>query len=169
MRKRVHSLKNKQMNRIGVWLGWWSGFAAFFLPLAGSMTWAEAAAGAVAAVLAAAAVLWGPPNGRKFAPKIAWLVKLKPIPGRAIRDCRTLAVALWRRVIRQEPLEGRLREVPFQSGREDARSAARRAVVMTALSVAPNNYVVDLDTRRDVLLVHRLVPDGPPAGRTSRR
>jgi len=155
------SKERKSMKRIGVWLSWWSGFAALFLLLAGSVAWAEVAAGAVAAVFATDAILCGPPNRHEFAPEIAWLAKLMSIPGQAVRDCGTLTAALWRRVVRQELVEGGLCEVPFQSGREDARSAARRAVVMMALSVAPNSYVVDVDMRREVLLVHRLVRDGP--------
>src|SRR6185437_15537962 len=110
------SKERKSMKRIGVWLSWWSGFAALFLLLAGSVAWAEVAAGAVAAVFATDAILCGPPNRHEFAPEIAWLAKLMSIPGQAVRDCGTLTAALWRRVVRQELVEGGLCEVPFQSG-----------------------------------------------------
>ena len=50
--------------------------------------------------------------------------------------------------------------VPFAHGPSaDPGAAARRALATAGVSASPNTYVVGIDTRRDELLAHQLVPD----------
>jgi hypothetical protein len=49
--------------------------------------------------------------------------------------------------------------VPFPTEADDARSAGRRALVTTLVSVAPNTVVVGVEGAEGELLVHQLVPE----------
>ena len=55
-------------------------------------------------------------------------------------------------------------EVPFAPGGADPRSAARRALVLAGVTVAPNTLAIRIDSRRSLLQVHRLVPQPHPPG-----
>ncbi|MDP9209825.1 MAG: hypothetical protein M3O65_15325 [Actinomycetota bacterium] len=59
------------------------------------------------------------------------------------------------------PVRGVFRVVPFPSDADDARSAARRALVTVLASVAPNTVVVGVEGAEGAeveMLVHQLVP-----------
>jgi hypothetical protein len=85
-----------------------------------------------------------------------WLRDLHRLPGQVLHDCWTLAAALWRR-LRGEQVRGVFRVLPFPSERDDARSAARRALVTAVVSLTPNTYVVGVEGDEGVMLVHQLV------------
>lgn len=67
------------------------------------------------------------------------------------------------------PPAGRFRAVPTAAGGDDPHGAARRATTELLASVAPNRYVVGIDTDSGVMLVHELLrsrrpldPGAPP-------
>lgn len=57
---------------------------------------------------------------------------------------------------------GRFRAERFGATEDNPEHAARRALVETAGSLAPNRYVVGIDVERGVLLVHELCPGAGP-------
>ena len=75
-----------------------------------------------------------------------------------LRDSWLLAEALWGQ-LRGRPVRGVFRVVPFPAEQDDARSAARRALVTSIVSLAPNTYVVGIEGEEGVMLVHQLVPE----------
>ena len=81
-------------------------------------------------------------------PRLVWTV---------LGDCALLGGALWRRVVRREPVHGETFRVAFTTAGTTRRDGARRALVNFAVSLTPNSYVVDIDPEGDTLLVHRLV------------
>lgn len=142
--------------------GWWLGFLPLYLLLAGSLDWQEIIAGAVLSALAALALTVTHRAGKlHFQPRLRWIKYFRRLPGQVLADCGLVGAALLRR----EKIESAFRTIPFDPGGEDAESAARRALVVAGASLAPNTYVVVIDTERGQLLMHQLVPTAQPPGR----
>jgi len=140
---------------------WWLGFLPLYLLLAGSLDWQEMVAGAGLSVLAALAVTVTHRAGKlHFQPRLRWLKHFRRLPGKVLADCGIVGAALLRR----EKSTGIFRTIPFAPGGEDAESAARRALVVAGASLAPNTYVVAIDTERGQLVLHQLVPTAQPPG-----
>ncbi len=55
---------------------------------------------------------------------------------------------------------------PFRHGGDDPADAGRRGLVVLAVSLAPNGYVLDLPENAGALLLHRLVPAPAQPDRT---
>lgn len=154
---------------LGVWAGVWLALAGVYLLVVGAPGWGEVSASlavALPATVAMRAVAGGLPSG--FAPRVAWLGRLAGLPGRALRDCGVVLGAIARGVASGRGVSGAFRAVPFDPGGEDARSEARRAIVVAAASVAPNGYVVAIDREAGRVLFHQLVPTPGPPGRGDR-
>lgn len=149
--------KEEPLKRFTTSIAWLSGWIVAYLLLAGSLSWVEGLAGVAAGVLSEAARRIGSSLTRPFAPKLGWLAKVRGVPGQMLPDCGALALALWRR-LKGDNVRGSLRKIPFEPGGDDECSAARRAIVVSALSLAPNTYVVSIDRRCNVLITHQLVP-----------
>ena len=94
----------------------------------------------------------------RFRLELRWLRGLAQLPWQTLRDCWLLTVALWRHCT-GHPARGVFRVVPFPSEADDARSAARRALVTALVSVAPNTVVVGVEGSGGEMLVHQLVPE----------
>lgn len=154
---------------VGSWVGWWVALLGVYMLFASKLAWAEAVVGAAAAALGAtAAVVTARAGGLHFRPRAGWLPLLGRVPGRVLADCGVVALALWRRLVLRQAVEGVFRTVPFDPGGDDAVSAARRALVTAGISVSPNTYVVAIDRRRGLLLVHQLVASPEPPGKGDR-
>jgi hypothetical protein len=130
-----------------------------WLAFVDTLAWEEVAAGLVAAAVAAtAAELVRSQDLVRFHLDPRWLRALPQLPWQVLRDTWLLAAALWRHVTGR-PVHGRFRVVPFPSEADDARSAARRALVTAICSVAPNTVVVGIEGAEGEMLVHQLVPE----------
>jgi len=130
-----------------------------WLAFVDTLAWEEVAAGLVAAAIAAtAAELVRSQDLVRFQLDPRWLRGLSQLPWQVLRDIWLLTAALWRHSIGR-PVHGRFRVVPFPSEADDARSAARRALVTAVTSVAPNTVVVGIEGAEGELLVHQLVPE----------
>lgn len=149
--------------------GWWLGFFPLYLLLAGQPSWQEAAAGVVLAAVAALAVTMTCRAGSlHFQPHWRWLCHFRRLPGQVLTDCAIVAAALGRALFRREQIEGVFRTIPFDPGGDDPESAARRALVMAGVCLAPNTYVVAMDRERGELLLHQLTPSAQPPGGSNR-
>jgi len=80
------------------------------------------------------------------------------LPWRILVDCFALFAALWGHLAKREPVRGAFRAFRFTSTGDDARAAAKRALITAAITSTPNTYVVGLDRQRQLILVHQLVP-----------
>jgi multisubunit Na+/H+ antiporter MnhE subunit len=144
--------------RVGSWIAWYVPLVLLWLAFVDTFAPAEVALGLVAAAIAAtAADLVRSQDLVRFRLEPRWLRDLHRIPWQVLRDCSLLAVALWRHVT-GHPVRGVFRVVPFPREADDARSAARRALVTTLVSVAPNTIAVGVEGGEGELLVHQLVP-----------
>jgi multisubunit Na+/H+ antiporter MnhE subunit len=119
---------------------------------------AEVVMGALAAAIAAtAAEVVRAQELVRFDPDLRWLLRVRKLPRSILRDCWLLTVALVRHLA-GHPVNSGFRAIPFRSGGDDARAATRRALVVPAISVSPNTYVVGIDEDHDLMLVHQLIP-----------
>ena len=133
-------------------LAWWALSAALWLALVDNTHFQELVAGAVVACIGAAAALIVRAQ-RRFVtrPRPSWLLRLWRPAMYYLRDLVPVALALPRRA------RGRFVAVPFDAHRESPREAARRVLMKSTGSFAPNTYVVGADEERGILLVHQLV------------
>ena len=143
------------------WAGWWVALWLVWLLLVDTFQVEEVVAGMVGAAVAATVATAVREQGyMSFFPRGRWLLEVPALAGRVIADSGVLAAALWRHVVRGQPVHGSMVRVPFDHGGLGGRDAARRALVNVGVSLTPNSFVIDIDPEGDILLVHRLVP-GP--------
>jgi hypothetical protein len=143
---------------IAAWAGWWLASAAIWVLLVDNTHVPELVVGAgVALVGASAAVVVRQQRRVVLRPRLVWLARLwRPLvhypPG------------IWA-LVRALPRRGggRFVAIPIEAGDDRPRGAARRVLMQTAGSFAPNTYAVGTDYDRGLLLVHQLVPTDDPA------
>jgi multisubunit Na+/H+ antiporter MnhE subunit len=142
--------------RIGWWMAWWLALLGLWLLLV-SVNTAEFVAGLGAAAAAATAAEVVRTQGLvRFDPDPRWVLRIWRVPRSILRDCWVLTRALAQH-LRGKPVNSGFRAIPFRSGGDDARASARRALVVPAISVSPNTYVIGIDEEADLMLVHQLV------------
>jgi len=152
--------RRSRLDRVTLWtwLGWWAALVIVWLVLVDTLRGDEAIVGTVAAGIGATVATAVHRRGYiRFRPRAAWLREAPYVAAAVLVDCGLLAAALWRRVVRREPVHGATIRVPFDHGGDSGRDGARRALVNFGVSMTPNSYVVDIDPEADSLLVHRLV------------
>ena len=137
---------------------WWLALTGIYCLLVSPLTIAEIAAGFAAALVATFALtIVRLETHARFPWKIAWLKPLAKVPPNVLRDCGIVLAAICERpFLTRGP--GRFGEREFKPGNHQALSQTRRALVMAAISMAPNSFVVALDRAGRRLLVHELVP-----------
>jgi multisubunit Na+/H+ antiporter MnhE subunit len=131
---------------------------------------AEIVLGALAAALAATGAELVRSRGYvPFAPDPRWSRALVRLPRDVMVDSWRMTLLLARHFLRGEPIQGRFRIVQFSCGpRDDPRDQARVAVAQWLGGVSPNTYVLGVDERRQVAVLHQLmheerVPDIDPS------
>jgi multisubunit Na+/H+ antiporter MnhE subunit len=158
--------RSRHPGAVRAWLVWWALLAALWLALVDTVVWPELAAGAVAAAIAASgAVVVRRQRRLLLRPRAAWARDALGPLGRTVTDLGPLAVALWRRGIRRHDEHGELIAVPYAAVGDGPHDAAHRVFTEALGSLAPNTFVVAIDTERRLVLVHELMPTGDPAAR----
>jgi hypothetical protein len=151
--------------RIAFWLGWWTIAYGLWVLAVFKTEPAELVAGALAAALAATGAELVRSRGyAPFAPDLAWSRGLLRLPKEVVVDTWRIAMLFIRHFVRREPIKGELRIVKFSAGsRDDPRAQALRTVVGWLACVSPNTYVIGIDERHHVAVVHQLMRDELPA------
>lgn len=148
--------------RVGSWVLWWVLLMSLWVLLDNSIALAELLAGAGAAALGAfLAELVQYQAATQFRMRIEWLVPTLLLPAQVGRDLIVVSRALWRKLVHGEEPESAFRELPVRYGDDSPEGVTRRALLVAGRSIAPNSFVLGLDRERDVMVVHRLVPDKP--------
>ena len=151
--------------RAAAWAAWWVLLMSFWMILDDSVALAELLAGAAAAALGASfAELVTYRSSAQLQVRARWLLPAARLPGQVVRDTGIVFAALWRRLARGEEPASRFRELPARYGDDSAAGITRRVLLIGARSLAPNSFALGLDSGRDVLTVHELVPaaEDPP-------
>jgi multisubunit Na+/H+ antiporter MnhE subunit len=130
----------------------------FWILLDDSLATDELLAGAAAAALAATlAELAGYQAATRLHMRMKWLGPALRLPGELVADTWTVFAALWRQLARGEQPSSGFREVAVRFGGQSAEARTRRALLVAGKSVAPNTFVLGLDAKREVMVVHQLV------------
>ena len=147
-----------------LWLKWAVILFAFYLALVDKTDWQEMTAGVLCMAVAALAVTVTAVRGDlHFQPRFSWLAVALRLPWRILADCSIVLGAICGKLVGRQQ-KGAFRVVPFDAGGPTPVDAARRALATGGVSIAPNTYVVAIDEKRNVLLVHQLVPSAQPPG-----
>jgi hypothetical protein len=159
-RRSLHS----PAQRVAFWLSWWAICFALWLLLVFKTELLEFAAGAIAAAVAATAVELVRSRGyAPFAGDPRWVRAFLKLPREVAVDCFMLGRALWLQLTGKKAMQGSFRVIHFEGcAGEDPRSEARRAVAKWLGGVGPNTYVIGFDEKRDIVLLHQLVPTERP-------
>ena len=146
------------------WLSVWALSYGLWILLVFKTEPAELVAGAFAAALAATGAELVRARGfAPFAPDLAWSRDLLRLPKEVVVDTWRMAKALIWHLRRGERMEGCFRIVHFSPGsHDDPRAAARRAVAAWLGCVSPNTYVIGIDEKHDVAVLHQLIRDELP-------
>lgn len=97
----------------------------------------------------------------KFRPRPQWLALFVWEPWYVLTGSFAVLRAFARRLAARRP-QTLFRAVEFHAGGNDAKSAARRALAITAISISPETIVVGIDQEREFLLLHLLAPTATP-------
>jgi hypothetical protein len=169
-RKRRRRSVDTPGEQVAFWLTWWAICFVLWMLLVFKTELAEIVAGAASAALAATAVELVRARGyAPFAGDLRWARAFLRLPRHIVVDTWLLTRAVWRQLVRGEPIQGRFRVVHFSDcAGDDPRSEARRAAAKWLGGVAPNAYVIGFDEKRNLVLVRQLVatehpPDVDPA------
>jgi hypothetical protein len=144
------------VKHVVAWLAWWLALFWLWLLLSGDwnrIEWIAAACGAtVAASIAEVAR-----TRAEVAPRIPlrWIARAWSVPGRIFVDFGIVTWALVRSLVRRRVARGEFRAHGFPAGE----GPGVRAWAAWAAQFSPNAYVVDIDTKRELVLLHDLVPN----------
>ncbi|HEU5451727.1 MAG TPA: Na+/H+ antiporter subunit E [Terriglobales bacterium] len=132
-------------------LGLWMMFASL-------LHWNEVLAGVAAALIGAVGDAVVKATGfATFRPQVRQALQVLRLPGEVLQNTLVVFAELLRRMLGR-PSRSRLQVVPFDAGRDDTESAARRALATLYTTIPPNSVVVGIDQERHYLLLHSLVP-----------
>ena len=79
-----------------------------------------------------------------------------------VTDSVRVTWALVARVVLRRQSAGHFRAVRYRAVTDDPEDVARRILTEWGASAGPNRYVIGIDGRRRVLLIHELVPSSRP-------
>lgn len=145
--------------RLLTWLTWWVLMMSLWVAADDSFESDELIGGAIVAAVAAFAVelVTGQAETR-FRVRAAWLPRALGLPGRVVHDTVVVFGALARSLFtKAPPPSGSFREEPVSYGDDTPLGVTRRVLLIAARSLAPNEFVLGMDSSDDVMVVHRLV------------
>jgi multisubunit Na+/H+ antiporter MnhE subunit len=152
--------------RAATWLVWWVLLMSFWVILDDSVALDELLAGAGAAALAAfLAELVSYQAATRFRLRVEWLLPALRLPGQVARDTVIVFAALGRRLLRGEQPPSGFREIPVPFGGRGDEDVTRRVLIVGGRSVAPNTFVLGIDSELNVMIVHQLVANEGEAAR----
>jgi hypothetical protein len=94
-----------------------------------------------------------------FRPRVGWLGRVRVLPWRAVRESGVVVRALLWHLSGRAVVRGSFRVVPVALPEDPHEQAAKRALLTAGESFAPNAYVLTIDNRRGVMLIHELVSE----------
>ncbi len=158
--RRKQSGWNRTPRRAARWLAWWVLMMSLWVAIDDSLHSDELLAGAGAAALAAlAAELVTYQAATRLNVRPRWLLAAFRLPWQLVRDTGVVYSALARLLLRRERPRSEFAELPVAYGDDSALGGTRRVLLTWARSFTPGMFVLGFDAERDVMVVHRLLPD----------
>jgi multisubunit Na+/H+ antiporter MnhE subunit len=157
-------MEGRKHRALRFWLAWWAICMGLWMLLVFNTQTAEIALGAAAAALAATGAALVRSRGYvPFSPDLRWSRALLRLPRAVLIDTWRLTVLLAAHFLRGRPIEGSFRIIHFACGpRDDPRDQARVAISQWIGGVSPNTYVLGVDERHNVAVVHQLIREELP-------
>ena len=155
-------LRAMTRGRLAGWLGWFVALNVLWLVLISAWVWEEEVLGLFASAVAATAAEAVREQGLAgFRLRVRWLwhVRVAAGPGRA-RDAAGAGApwpGRWSGVVGSTAVSG-WSPCRCQTIRDE--QAAKRALLTAGESFAPNAYVVAIDNREGLMLMHELLAEG---------
>jgi multisubunit Na+/H+ antiporter MnhE subunit len=155
-------LRAMTRGRLAGWLAWFVALNVLWLVFISAWVWEEAILGLFASAGAATAAEAVREQGLAgFRLRLRWLWHVRVLPGRVMRETALVLAALVRQVVGQRgQVRGHFRVVPVVLPDDPREQAAKRALLTAGESFAPNAYVVAIDNREGLMLVHELLAEG---------
>jgi hypothetical protein len=154
------SESHEPRGRVTAWLAWFAVLNVLWLVLISAWVLEEEILGVFAAAVAATAAEAVREQGLAgFRPRARWLWRARVLPWRAVRESRLVLADLARRLTGRAAVTGRFRVVPVALPGEPRERAAKRALLTAGESFAPNAYVLAIDDRKELMLIHELVSE----------
>jgi multisubunit Na+/H+ antiporter MnhE subunit len=146
--------------RIKGWLAWFVVLNVLWLVFISAWVWSEAILGLFASAIGATAAEAVRELGLTgFRMRARWLLKLKLLPWRTLRETWLVFRALAGQTTRRAPVRGRFRVVPVTLPEDPDEQAAKRALLTVGEGLSPNTYVLAIDNREGLMLIHELVAE----------
>jgi hypothetical protein len=146
--------------RVAGWLAWFAALNALWLVFISAWVLEEEILGLLAAAVGATAAEAVREQGvAGFRPRARWLLHARVLPWRAVRESVVVLSAFARHVTGRGAVRGRFRVVPVALPDDPDEQAAKRALLTIGESFAPNAYVVTIDNRAGLMLLHELVTE----------
>jgi multisubunit Na+/H+ antiporter MnhE subunit len=140
-------------------LVYWLLLFGLYLVLAATVTVEELLVSAAGAGIAVTVMMAVRSTSRyHFQLSAGWLRRFGQVPAEVVIDCAVVYRAILRRP-RLRQGSGRFQSRSYEPGNEHPSARLRRALVTTAVSLAPNTLVIGVPETGDELLVHQLVPE----------
>jgi hypothetical protein len=138
------------------WLVMWVALFWLWLLLAGDWNRIEIIAAACGASVAATIGEIARTRA-DVAPRVPlrWFARAWSVPHQIVIDFGIVTWALARSLVGRRVVRGEFRAHPFPAGE----GSGVRAWAVWAAQFSPNAYVVEIDTERELVLVHDLVPN----------
>lgn len=144
--------------RVGAWLISWVLLMSFWVMLDDSLATDELLAGAGAAAIAALVAEFATHQAAtRFRMRIRWLAHALNLPGHVVSDTVTVFAALWRQMTRGEQPESVFVIEPVRFGDDSPEGVTRRALLIGGRSLAPNAFVLGIDSKTNAMVLHQLV------------
>lgn len=146
--------------RVVGWLAWFAALNVLWLVFISAWVVEEEILGLVASAIAATAAEAVREQGMAGARvRARWLLHARVLPWRAVRESAFVLAVFARHVTGRAPIRGRFRVVPVDLPEDPHEQAAKRALLTIGESFAPNGYVLTIDTRSGLMLLHELVSE----------
>ena len=146
------------MKHVGAWVAWWVALFWLWMLLAGDWNRIQWIAAASAATVAA--TIGEIARARAgVAPRVPlrWLSRFWSVPHQVVIDFGIITLALVHSLLQRKIVRGEYRAHPFPA----SEGPGVRAWATWAGQFSPNAYVIEIDTERELVLVHDLVPNRP--------
>jgi hypothetical protein len=139
------------------WSVAWVAAAALYLLLIDITDLPELIVGAGAAVLAATGLELAREQGIVGeAIRLRWLLRVARPVLKIPADIVVVSLAALAALVKRGESRGSFRAVPFTCGQDERLETGRRALAEAFGSLAPNTFVVGIDTERELIIAHQL-------------
>jgi hypothetical protein len=143
------------------WLAWFVFLNLLWLVFISAWVVEEELLGLIAAAVGATAAEAVREQGlMEFRPRARWLWRARVLPWRALRESGLVLAALAGQATGRAPVRGRFRVLPVTLPGDHDEQVAKRVLLTAGASFAPNFYVLAIDDRAGLMVVHELVAQG---------